>query len=66
MRTERWKYIRTYEIGNPAKVAFEELYDLAQDPHEMSNLAAEEAHAAVVRDLADRLKRHREVIGRGN
>jgi arylsulfatase A-like enzyme len=45
VRTERWRYIR-YADGS------EELYDLASDPHEWTNVAGEPQHAAVKRELA--------------
>lgn len=41
VRSERWRYIR-YADGS------EELYDLKNDPHEWSNLAASPAQAAVL------------------
>lgn len=47
---------------NPAR-AFHppfELYDLAQDPFEQKNVAAEAAYAAVLKDLRARLRRHME------
>lgn len=38
----------------------EELYDYRTDPYQLVNLAADPAHAAVVQDLRDRLKRWEE------
>jgi arylsulfatase A-like enzyme len=45
VRNERWRYIR-YADGS------EELYDIAADPHEWHNLAADAKLADVKRDLA--------------
>jgi arylsulfatase A-like enzyme len=45
LRDERWRYIR-YATGG------EELYDHQTDPHEWTNLAADPAHAAVKKRLA--------------
>jgi arylsulfatase A-like enzyme len=46
--TRRWRYIRYHDGG-------EELYDRQADPNEWRNLAAEPAHAALKRDLAQLL-----------
>ena len=40
IRTDRWKYIITYDEKNPDQVYFEELYDLAHDSQELHNVAA--------------------------
>ena len=48
IRTKRWKYNLYREIG-------EELYDLQLDPHEMTNLSDCPEHAAVKKDLRERL-----------
>ena len=45
VRTERFRYIR-YADGS------EELYDMAVDPNEWTNLAADPAHAATKKELA--------------
>jgi arylsulfatase A-like enzyme len=45
VRSQRWRYIR-YPDGS------EELYDRVADPHEYTNLAAEEKHRAVKAELA--------------
>jgi arylsulfatase A-like enzyme len=39
VRDRRWKYIRTYDVNQPGRLIFEELYDLETDPGEMTNLA---------------------------
>jgi arylsulfatase A-like enzyme len=40
IRTDRWKYIITYDEKAPSEVYFEELYDLANDPNELHNVVA--------------------------
>ncbi|MFW6158262.1 MAG: sulfatase/phosphatase domain-containing protein, partial [Planctomycetota bacterium] len=52
IRTPRHKYVRYYGPDNT-----EELYDLADDPGELRNLAAESEYADVRRELADRAGR---------
>ncbi len=62
VRTERWKYVETFEgpqLRPDATPAFEELYDLKADPAEMANLAARAEHAKTRRRLADELRRLR-------
>src|SRR3546814_8910130 len=51
VRDLRWKYIHFYR--DPEE---EELYDLANDPREMRNLAADPAHAAQLQRLRARLR----------
>jgi len=48
VRTERWRYIR-YADGS------EELYDHDADPHEWKNLAGDDKHAEVKKELAGQL-----------
>ena len=50
VRTERWKY-NLYLDGMPG---YEELYDLASDPEEESNLATVPSFAARLQELRDR------------
>jgi arylsulfatase A-like enzyme len=45
VRTERWRYIRYADQS-------EELYDMAKDPDEWRNLAADPQHAGIKADLA--------------
>ncbi|HLJ10727.1 MAG TPA: sulfatase [Planctomycetaceae bacterium] len=55
VRTSRWKYITYYDV----EPAFEELYDLAADPHEEHNLAGDAAHREQLEILR---KRYREYL----
>jgi len=50
VRTERYKYIHWMQHPDEA-----ELYDLAQDPYEMHNLAGDPSMAGVVADLRRQL-----------
>ena len=50
VRTERWKYIRYFE----QKPRYEELYDLAGDPHETLNLAKDPDHQQTLNGLRKR------------
>ncbi|HEY1067510.1 MAG TPA: sulfatase/phosphatase domain-containing protein, partial [Pirellulales bacterium] len=47
VRTERWAYIRW--IGETP--AYEELFDLQNDPHEQTNLAGDPQHAATLTEM---------------
>jgi arylsulfatase A-like enzyme len=50
VRTEQWKYMRYFD-QNPA---YEELYDLSQDPHEERNLARDPGQAQTLDALRRR------------
>jgi len=66
IRTKRYKLIFYYGCsmkgGNQTPPGWE-LYDLAKDPHETTNLYDDPAYAPVVRDLKARLARLRRRIG---
>lgn len=51
VRTNRWAFI-SHKDGTY------ELYDMDQDPKQFTNLADDEAHAATVRELQERLNQH--------
>jgi arylsulfatase A-like enzyme len=51
IRTEQWKYFRY--INDPAH---EELYNLAKDPAEMKNLAADPAYREIKDQLRNRME----------
>ncbi len=53
--TDQYRYIR-YSDGS------EELYDIAADPHEWHNLAADPAYAAIKEDAAEWLPAHDEPV----
>jgi arylsulfatase A-like enzyme len=49
VRTERWKY--SWHLAD-----MDELYDLEEDPHEMRNLATDQANADAIRGLRSRIQ----------
>ncbi len=59
VRTGRWKLVQTFETQACEKIAFEELYDLQNDPEEMQNLANDGQHAGIQATLAQAMARHR-------
>ena len=62
LRTQRYKLIQTFDVDDPARVVFGELYDLQQDPKEMKNLANEAKYAETVRQLRAELRRAKSAI----
>jgi arylsulfatase A-like enzyme len=57
VRTDRWKFIRTFKDRLDGEMEFEELYDLATDPREKVNLAPDAAHAAQRTTMSELLNR---------
>ena len=66
LRTDRAKLIRTYRMGSDREVEFVELYDLAADPHETRNLAADPAHASLTESMNRRLDQEIERVALKN
>lgn len=61
IRTHRHKLIYYYQ-GDDPDLAEWELFDLQQDPHELNNVYADPAYAAVVTDLKEELHRLRVAV----
>ena len=62
LRTQRYKLIQTYDDEKLSRIAFEELYDLQQDPKEMKNLASLPEYLTILQQLQGQLKRAKNVI----
>ncbi|MBL7186232.1 MAG: sulfatase-like hydrolase/transferase [Phycisphaerae bacterium] len=62
VRTHRYKFVQTFDVDEPTKVVFEELYDLERDPKEMKNLAGEAGCAETTRQLRAELERAKNTI----
>jgi arylsulfatase A-like enzyme len=61
VRTEQWKYVRYTDFDPP----YEQLFDLAADPGEENNLAADPAeHAETLARLRARCDEYRQTLGR--
>lgn len=67
VRTHKWKYIRYFDKEkdqlyaamsvasiNGEQPIYEELFDLENDPHEITNLISEQVHADVVKHLRNK------------
>jgi arylsulfatase A-like enzyme len=54
VRTDRWRYVE-WDEGRKGR----QLYDMANDPHEMRDLASEPQHSEMVADLSARLRTYR-------
>ncbi len=59
VRTERFKYVRYFE-RNPV---YEQLFDLAADPNEITNLVTDPKHDATLRALRARCDELRDSVG---
>lgn len=55
VRTQRYKYIRTYDINNRDSVVFEELFDLENDPYELTNMIDDPGLQEKAEELSDDL-----------
>lgn len=53
IRTAEWKYIVTYDISNPEKIYYEELYHIQKDPKELQNVIAVKANKKALDKLRD-------------
>ena len=62
LRTHRYKFVQTYDIDNRQQVVFEELYDLEQDPKEMSNVVSESSYAGIARQLRSELRLRKNAV----
>jgi arylsulfatase A-like enzyme len=62
IRDRRWKYVRTFDVKDRARLVFEELYDLQDDPGELCNLASSAEHAGTRRRLKAGLEKQRTAI----
>lgn len=62
VRTQEWKYIKTYDLENPEQAAYEELYNIREDPEEMNNLVHDQFLNNVLNDLRSRLVKLKEEI----
>ncbi|MEM8968420.1 MAG: sulfatase/phosphatase domain-containing protein [Bacteroidota bacterium] len=51
IRTQRYKYIETYDETDTTRVVFQELYDLQEDPYELNNLAVDQTHNQLIQQL---------------
>jgi len=64
LRTQRYKLVQTFDVDEPSRVVFEELYDLQQDPKETKSLADVPDYSNVLKRLRVQLKLARNGIRR--
>jgi len=55
LRTHRYKFVQTYDVDERQRVVFEELYDLDQNPTEVSNVIDEPSYSDIARQLRNKL-----------
>ena len=61
MREGQWKYTETPVTPGAANTTFElELYDLLNDPYELTNVASAPEHAVRIAQMAARLRQLRQ------
>jgi len=56
IRTRGWKYVERHADGRGGGAGETELYDLADDPDERENLAAEGSHSGRLKEMQGRLR----------
>jgi arylsulfatase A-like enzyme len=66
IRTKEWKYIQTYDDQDPSMLIFEEIYHLADDPHEMKNLAGDGTAGEMMDEFSGKVDLYRSRILRGD
>jgi arylsulfatase A-like enzyme len=59
---QKFKYILTYEDETLEDANFIELYDMKNDPDEMTNLASDNSYLSVIRKLKAEIENHRKNI----
>ena len=73
IRTDRWKLVYStgrrerrdgYTTGRPVPGKTAHLFDELNDPEELTNLAGDAEHAAIIEELANRLAAHMRAIQR--
>jgi arylsulfatase A-like enzyme len=58
VRAEQWKYIRYPDVEPP----YEQLFDLAGDPHEEKNLAEVPSHQSTLLELRAKCDEYRRTL----
>jgi len=61
LRTHEWKLIQTFNEENPDKLIYEELYHIASDPNETTNLVEKKNEKSILNSLREILKNKIEI-----